>query len=208
MITFQRWLPAGKSRGHSNIAPARPGDCPACNVTLTPTIRRGLPGRIGRWVMVALFALCGCGVSAAEQQFGRLFTTGEQRQRLQELREDNRRATYERDTGAGRARGAGEARQSGPAQPGTSGVAEQGEEGLPVITLKGLVYKKDGARMAWVGGREGAAAPDYRELEPGETHDNEAIIELPMTGKSVKLKPGQSYHLHSGAVTELEDASP
>ena len=154
---------------------------------------------------IALFALCGYCVAADEQQFGRLFTTGEQRQRLQELREDKRRATLGRDTGAGRARGAGEARQSGMAQ---AGAAEPGEEGLPVITLKGLVYKKDGARMAWIGGREGAAAPYYRELEPGESHDNEAIIELPMTGKSVKLKPGQSYHLHSGTVTELEDTSP
>ena len=167
--------------------------------------QRRLPGRTGRAVIIALFALCGCSVAAAEQQFGRLFTTGEERQRLQELREDNQRAMPGRDAGAGRAHGAGGRHPSGPAQPGAT---EPGNEGLPVITLKGLVYKKDGARMAWIGGREGAAAPDYRELEPGEMHDNEAVIELPMTGESVKLKPGQSYHLHSGVVTELEDTSP
>ena len=169
------------------------------------TFHPWLPGRTARWALLALFAVSGRGIPADEQQFGRLFTTGEERQRLQELREDNRRVTPGRDNGA---RGAGERRAAGPAPAGLSDAAEQGREGRPVITLKGLVYKKDGARMAWIGGREGAAAPDYRELEPGELHDNGAVIELPLTGKSVKLKPGQSYHPHSGAVTELEDTSP
>ena len=31
--------------------------------------------------------------------------------------------------------------------------------------LKGLIYKKDRARMAWVDAKEGTAALDYRELE-------------------------------------------
>ena len=49
---------------------------------------------------------------------------------------------------------------------------------------------------------------DFREPESGRILDNEVSIRVPMTGKSVKLKPGQSYHLHSGAVTELKDEVP
>ena len=62
--------------------------------------------------------------------------------------------------------------------------------------------------MAWINARDGAAGLDYRKLDSGQLLDNEVTIRVPETGKSVKLKPGQSYHLHSGAVTELKEGVP
>ena len=160
------------------------------------------------WIIIALFSMSSYCCSAGEQQFGRLFTTQEERQRLQGLREEIMRTNRGRDnTGTG-ARARVEGYNAGQPQGGMSRGSEQGKEDLHVITLKGLIYKKDRARMAWVDAKEGTAALDYRELESGQIRHNEVTIELPMTGKSVKLKPGQSYHLHSGAITDLKDGAP
>ena len=62
--------------------------------------------------------------------------------------------------------------------------------------------------MAWIHTQDGAAGLDYRKLESGQVLDNEVTLRVPATGMSVKLKPGQSYHLDSGAVTDLEEGVP
>ena len=56
--------------------------------------------------------------------------------------------------------------------------------------------------------KKGLRALDCWELESGQVLDNGVTIKLPMTGKSVTLKPGQSYHLRSGAVTDLKNDAP
>ncbi len=165
-------------------------------------------GVTGRWIIIATFSMSGYCCSADEQQFGRLFTTREERQRLQEVREENMQTTSGRDnSGAGTQGKLGKDRAR-QAQAGIFRGPEESNGDLPVITLKGVIYKKDRARMAWVNAKEGTAALDYRELESGQILDNEVSIRVPMIGKSVKLKPGQSYHLHSGAVTDLKDEAP
>ena len=162
-----------------------------------------LSGVTGRWILIVMFSMPGYSYSADEQQFGRLFTTREERQRLQELREENMRTPGGRNNFGTATRGMVDRDRAGQTQAGLFPGTEEGKGELPVITLKGLIYKKDRARMAWVNAKEGTATLDFREPGSGRILDNEVTIRVPMTGKSVKLKPGQSYHLHSGAVTEL-----
>ena len=166
---------------------------------MIPVLR--LSRRCMNWMIAALITIPEWGFSADGQQFGRLFTTPEQRQRLQERREEHRR---NRVSGNG-------AEPDGRETPAGSGAGAQqtGPSGAPpVITFKGLVYRKDGAGMAWIEAQEGSAALDYRQLQSGETPAEDFAISVPVSGKSVKLKPGQSYHPQSGAVTDLGDAVP
>ena len=162
----------------------------------------------GRWLIIAVLCAPNLCFSAGEQQFGRLFTTQEERQRLQELREENRQIARGRDHAGSGTHGMTGSDHTRQTQTALSRRSEVSEEELPVITLRGLIYKKDKAGMAWINAQEGEAALDYRKLEAGQILDNEVTIRVPMTGKSVKLKPGQSYHLHSGAVTDLKDDAP
>ena len=163
---------------------------------MIPLLR--VPPRCMNWVIAALIMASEWCFSADEQQFGRLFTTPEQRQRLQELREERGR-----DLKRGNATEPGNGEMSGGSRAGTqrSGLSG-GPEKPPVITFKGLVYRKDGAGMAWIDAQEGSAALDYRQLQAGETPEEGSAISVPVSGKSVILKPGQSYHPQSGAVTD------
>ena len=157
-----------------------------------------------KWMPAALIMIPGGCFSVDEQQFGRLFTTPEQRQRLQELRAAHRR---DRDTGNATAPGSRErsaGRGAGTLQDGRSSVPDK----PPIITFKGLVYKQDGAGMAWLEAQEGSAALDYRQLQPGEAAADSFAISVPVSGQSVKLKPGQSYDPQSGAVTDLGEIVP
>ena len=169
-----------------------------------------------RWIAFTALCICGYCSYAGAQQFGRLFTAPEERQRLQELRE-----AHIAKIGAGNIpRGVDDKHTGRKTGPGFAGVSHRVEEGGPgiegsppaaVITLKGIVYRQDRTRIAWIhdgNPEEGTANPGYRELGKGETPDNKVAIELPVTGKIVKLKPGQSYHHHSGAVLDVTEKSP
>lgn len=162
-------------------------------------MRRGLPEAIGSWIVTAVLSLSNVCSPAAEQQFDRLFTTKEQRQRLQELRERNRQKAREPDLAGTGTHGtrAGSSRSPGGNSKET-----------PVVTLRGLIYKKDRAGMAWINARDGSAGLDYRKLESGQVLDNGVTIRVPATDMPVKLKPGQSYHPDTGAVTELREGDP
>ena len=137
-------------------------------------------------------------ISADEQQFGRLFTTPEQRQRLQELREEHRRTPGSRKGTGTEIREMAGRHHAEQSKAGMS----RGPGGPPVITLKGLIYRNDGARTAWIKAPDGTVVLDSRQLQTGELQDHETAIRVPVSGKSVKLKPGQSWHPESGAVTD------
>ena len=164
--------------------------------------RRQLPEATWKWLLIAILSMPDICFPAGEQEFGRLFTTRDERQRLQQFREENPGPAGseipEMDTSHN-------ARQI---QTRLARRQEGARTDAPVITLKGLIYSKDRAGMVWINGQDGGAAIDYRRLESGEILDNEVSIRMPVTGKSVQLKPGQSYHLDSGAVTDLEANAP
>ena len=196
--------PVPGSRGRSNIAPVRHDrDHTSRNVTLTPSVHQ-LSAQSKKWLIAALIMVSEWCFPAGEQQFGRLFTTPEQRQRLQELREERRRTPGSRK-GAGTETGEMAGRyHAGQSKAGTS----RGPEPPPVITLKGLIYRNDDARTAWIKAQDGTVVLDSGQLQTGELPDREAAIHVPVSGKSVKLKPGQSWHPESGAVTDLEGIAP
>lgn len=163
-----------------------------------------LAGRCGKWMLAAFIIMSEWCFSADEQKFGRLFTTPEQRQRLQELRAEHRQTSGSRkgtETEFREMTGGYHARHS------KTGIS-RGPDDPSAVTLKGLIYKKDGTRMVWIKAQEGTAALDYRQLQSGETPDDGLAIRLPAIGNSVKLKPGQSWHPESGAVTDLGDLAP
>jgi len=162
------------------------------------------PVQSGKWLIVALIMVSEWCFSADEQQFGRLFTTPEQRQRLQKLREEHRQPPGSRkgtETEFREMSGRYHARHS---KTGMS----RGPDDPSAVTLKGLIYKKDGTRMVWIKAQEETAALDYRQLQAGETPEDGFAISVPVSGQSVKLKPGQSWHPQSGAITDLGDAVP
>lgn len=168
-------------------------------------MNRRLPEKIGLWIITVVLSLSNFYSPAAEPQFDRLFTTREQRQRLQELRERNRQIARDRDHTGAETHGMKQNFRTDQTRTALLRPLEGSSEERPVITLRGLIYRKDRAGMAWINARDGAAGLDYRKLDSGQLLDNEVTIRVPETGKSVKLKPGQSYHLHSGAITELKE---
>ena len=184
--------PVPESRGQSNIAPVRYDS------------DRQLSVQSGKWLIAALIIVSEWCFSSDEQQFGRLFTTPEQRQRLQELREEHRRTSGSRK---GTGTETGEMTGRYHAEQSKAGMS-RGPDEPPVITLKGLIYRNDGARTAWIKAQDGTAVLDSRQLQTGELPDREAAIRVPVSGKSVKLKPGQSWHPESGVVTDLEGIAP
>ena len=189
--------PVPESRGQSKIADDVGNSRAGGDFTLTPPINR-LSVQSGKWLIVALIMVSEWCFSADDQQFGRLFTTPEQRQRLQELREEHRRTSGSHkgtETELREMTGGYHARHSKTGMP-------RGPDNPPGVTLKGLIYKKDGTRMVWIKAQDETAALDYRELQSGETPDDGIAIRVPVSGKSVKLKPGQSWRPESGAVTD------
>ena len=128
-----------------------------------------------KWLIIAILSIPDICFPAGEQEFGRLFTTWDERQRLQQLREENR------DSAGTGIPEMNESRNARQIQTGLARRQEGAGKDVPVITLKGLIYTKGRAGMVWINGQD---------------------------GKPVRLKPGQSYHLHSGAVTDLEADAP
>ncbi len=163
-----------------------------------------LAGRYGKWIVTAFIIMSEWCFSADEQQFGRLFTTPEQRERLQELREEHRRTSGSRKGTETELR----EMTSGYHARHSKTRMSRGPDDPPSVTLKGLIYKKDGTRMVWIKAQEGTGALDYRELQSGETPDDGFAIRVPVSGKSVKLKPGQSWRPESGAVTDPSSLRP
>lgn len=161
-----------------------------------------LPQTTRRWLIIVILSMPHIGFPAGEPEFGRLFTTRDERQRLQQFRDENRD-----DAGSGIAE-MDASHSTRQIQTGPARRQEGAGKDAPVITLKGLIYSKDRAGMVWINGQDGDAALDYRRLESEEILNNEVSIRMPVTGKSVQLKPGQSYHLDSGAVTDLEANAP
>ena len=166
---------------------------------VSPCVSSCMSGR--KLMITALLLICASCPAVDEHRFGRLFTTPEQRQRLQELREEHSQTRRDRDDTSGSM--SVMTHNPGMDQTGSNPTSAGASKTPPVVTLKGLIYRNGGTRRAWVEQHDGLAAPDYREFEAQARSDNDLAIPVPADGKSVMLKPGQSYHPDSGLVTEL-----
>ena len=131
-------------------------------------------------VMVAvLFGSLIIPVAEATDQFGRLFTTPSQRERLEELRKvaPEQKITIQEETLL---------------------VDEETveEEVIPVdtLTVRGVVYRGDGKSTAWINNSntfEGGLSSQYINI--GEIESNRVEIKIPSAEQEVKLNVGQSF---------------
>ena len=136
---------------------------------------------IGIAVCAALGAVALPSLASAQERLGRLFFTPAQRASLDVARSQRARAAVATEK------------------------AEQEATPVPqTITYSGVLRRSDGKTTVWINNqpvhdRESAgAAAIVGRVRP----DGSVTLQVPQTGRSVSLKPGQSVELLSGAVEE------
>jgi len=150
------------------------------------------------WKMVAFALLFVFGFSTYSnaQQFERFFTTAKERKHLQELR----RQKPERNTP--------------PAAPavveelfvGDASARQAEAVPLDIITVKGLVYRKNKNATAWINDSntfEGDPAMAYLNVDENKISHKEVTVTLPAGEKNFKLKVGQSYDIQNERVIDV-----
>lgn len=140
-------------------------------------------------VLNACLAACSLAVTlpwpaAAQQQepIGRLFFTPAQRSSLDVARSQRARATLS-----------------------TERTEEQPVPQEQTITYSGAVRRSDGKSTAWINGRpvtEQDAAAAGQTVVGRVRADGSVSLQVPQSGRSVELKPGQSLELLSGTIEE------
>jgi hypothetical protein len=137
--------------------------------------------KIGLGVCAALVAAAVPELAPAQERLGRIFFTPAQRASLDVARSQRARTALATDK------------------------AEQEATPVPqTITYSGLVRRSDGKTTVWINNqpvhdRESAgAAAIVGRVRP----DGSVTLQVPQSGRSVTLKPGQSVELLSGAVEE------
>jgi hypothetical protein len=77
-----------------------------------------------------------------------------------------------------------------------------------MVTLNGVVRRSDGATTIWVNNQP--VHEDFRDVDvlPGSITREAVAVQLPGSGRRVKLKVGQSVDSSSGAVEESYRHSP
>lgn len=118
--------------------------------------------------------------AVAAEPLGRLFFTTAQRASLDVARSQRSRATLS---------------------------AEKNEEAAAVpeiVTYGGMVRRSDGKTTVWINNRamHDNVRPDGATMVGRVKPDGGVTLQVPQTGRSVDLKPGQSIELLSGAIEE------
>ncbi len=129
---------------------------------------------------------------AASDGFGRLFTTPEERKKLQELR------------------------YSAPKIEETVEVfVEKIEEiveeepkprDIERITLNGLVYRKDNKSTAWLNGSnnyEGSLESEYFRINTNDIDSEKVSVTVPKVNLNFDLKVGQTYELNNESLLDI-----
>jgi hypothetical protein len=128
----------------------------------------------------------------AEDDFGRLFSSPAERQRLDILRQNQKLIV---------------------ATPQKNMLSEPAVNELPApITLQGYVKRSDGSTTLWVNNKpvQENSAQDNVEIgrltkqqNPAKNGSDSLNVRIPATGKSVRLKAGQQYAPETGQIVEL-----
>jgi hypothetical protein len=131
--------------------------------------------------LLLILLIIGCNLSLSAQEFGRFFTTPEQRQRLEEIkaRDGSQIQIGEIDLFVE------------PESPET----EQ-EVNLDSVKLQGLVYRSSGKNSAWVNDNntfEGGVGTGYIHIQEDNIDPNNVTVKLPGTDKNIDLKVGDQY---------------
>ena len=117
------------------------------------------------------------GPAVAAEPLGRLFFTTAQRASLDVARSQKSRATLS---------------------------AEKEDAAPEVVTYGGMVRRSDGKTTVWINNRamHDNERPDGATMVGRVKPDGGVTLQIPQTGRSVDLKPGQSIELLSGAIEE------
>jgi len=145
-------------------------------------------------LLILSFAMSGIPyVQAASDDFGRLFTTPEERRKLQTLRNAKPEVKVEEvpeifvediDENAG--------------------VIEQPD--IDGITLNGIVYRKGGKSTVWLNGTnsyEGNLASEYFRINAGDIDSEKVSVTVPDVDLEFDLKVGQTYEPNDESLLDL-----
>ncbi len=142
------------------------------------------------WMLV-LASVAGPLQAAPDADFGRLFSTPQERSRLDSLRQNRALQTARPQTGS-------------PAAPVAAEMPEP-------VTMQGYVKRSDGATTLWINNQPVQENSALDQVEIGRlTSQKNATrngsdslhIRIPATGKQVRLKAGQVYAPETGQVVE------
>jgi hypothetical protein len=130
--------------------------------------------------------------AAAEDGFGRLFSSSAERKKLDILRKNQKLIV---------------------ASPQQSARLEQVADELPEsITLQGYVKRSDGSTTLWVNNKavqENSIQDDVeigglsKQNNSAKNGSDSLNVRIPATGKNVRLKAGQVYEPETGQIVEL-----
>ncbi len=144
--------------------------------------------------LILSFALSGISFTqAASDDFGRLFTTPEERRKLQTLRNARPEVRVEEVTEVFIEETVGEI-----VQPDLEG-----------ITLNGLVYRKGGKSTVWLNGTnsyEGNLASEYFRINAGDIDSEKVSVTVPDVDLEFDLKVGQTYEPNDGTLLDIVDS--
>lgn len=130
--------------------------------------------------------------AAAEDDFGRLFSSSAERKKLDILRKNQKLVV---------------------ASPQQSTRLEPAADELPEpITLQGYVKRSDGSTTLWVNNKavqENSIQDDVeigrlsKQKSSAKNGSDSLSVRIPATGKNVRLKAGQVYEPETGRIVEL-----
>lgn len=131
--------------------------------------------------------------AAPDAEFGRLFSTAQERSRLDNLRQQRTLQTAR--------------------QQDASPTAPTSAEPPPPITLQGYVKRSDGAATVWINNQPVQENSALEQLEIGrlsksrhssKDYSESLAVRIPATGKNLHLKAGQIYEPENDRILELK----
>ena len=147
-------------------------------------------------LLILSFALSGIHyVQAASDDFGRLFTTPEERIKLQALRNAKPQVKVE-------------VVPEVFIEDIDENVGEIEQPDIEGITLNGLVYRKGGKSTVWLNGNnsyEGNLATEYFRINEGDIDGEKVSVTVPDVGLEFDLKVGQTYEPNDGSLLDIVD---
>jgi len=133
---------------------------------------------------------------AASDDFDRLFTTPEERRKLQALRHAEPELEVIEEIEI-------------PVEL-IDEVAEEIEEpDIEGITLNGLVYRKGSKSTVWINGTnsyEGSLASEYFRINAGDINGEKVSVTVPEVNLEFDLKVGQTYEPNDGSLLDIVES--
>jgi len=129
------------------------------------------------------------GPAMAADDFGRLFTTPEQRRALDAVR-------YQKET----------VQVEIPNEQEMAGGEDTAREPVAPIRLRGLVYRKDGRSAAWINDAstlKGDLSLEDIQVDTDDISSGQVSIKLPTEDRTIQLRVGDQYLPSSGQKIEL-----